>query len=165
VTRVRLAAYGVCRLDGRLLLAHFVSPTGDVQQWALPGGGVEPGEDPYDAVVREVEEETGYRVEVERLLGVVSRVFGIGGEGDGDDAEMHAVAICYRVRVTGGALRHEVGGSTDRAAWMDPAEVPSLERSVLVDRALALDEHTPADGHLDGHVDSAPARPVTPGQR
>ncbi|HEV7761401.1 MAG TPA: NUDIX hydrolase [Acidimicrobiales bacterium] len=149
VTRLRLAAYGVCRLDGRLLLAHYVSPMGDVQHWTLPGGGVEPGEDPYDAVVREVDEETGYRVEVERLLGVVSRVFGIGGEGDGDDAEMHAVAIYYRVRVTGGALRHEVGGSTDRAAWMAPADVPSLARSVVVDRGLALDERTPTDGHLE----------------
>ena len=153
VTRLRLAAYGVCRLDGRLLLAHFVSPGGDVQHWTLPGGGVEPGEDPYDALVRELEEETGYRVEVERLLGVVSRVFAIGGEGDGEDAEMHAVAICYRVRVTGGALRPEVGGSTDRAAWMDPADVPTLERSLVVDRALALDERTPADGHVEPVAD------------
>jgi 8-oxo-dGTP diphosphatase len=161
VTRLRLAAYGVCRLDGRLLLAHYVSPMGDVQHWTLPGGGVEPGEDPYDAVVREVDEETGYRVEVERLLGVVSRVFPIGGEGDGDDAEMHAVAICYRVRVTGGELRHEIGGSTDRAAWMAPAEVPSLPRSVVVDRALALDERTPADGHIGGNIEPTP-RPDRP---
>lgn len=40
--------------------------------WTLPGGGVEHGEDPYHAVIREVEEETGYAIEVERLLGVHS---------------------------------------------------------------------------------------------
>ncbi|CAM5344166.1 hypothetical protein SHIRM173S_12882 [Streptomyces hirsutus] len=39
---------------------------------ALPGGGMEHGEDPYDTVRREVEEETGYRIEVTGLLGVNS---------------------------------------------------------------------------------------------
>ncbi|MGW3791240.1 NUDIX hydrolase [Micromonospora arida] len=40
----------------------------------LPGGKVEQAEDPFDAVVREVAEETGCVSVVERLLGVDSRV-------------------------------------------------------------------------------------------
>jgi 8-oxo-dGTP pyrophosphatase MutT (NUDIX family) len=71
--RLRLAAYAVCLRQDRLLLARYVSPDGAQRHWTLPGGKVEHAEDPYDAVVREVAEETGYQVEVERLLGVDSR--------------------------------------------------------------------------------------------
>ena len=40
--------------------------------WGLPGGYVEPGETVVEATAREVMEETGYRVEVGRLIGVYS---------------------------------------------------------------------------------------------
>ena len=40
--------------------------------WGLPGGYVEPGESVVDATKREVLEETGYEVEVGRLIGVYS---------------------------------------------------------------------------------------------
>jgi len=45
----------------------------DLGIWNLPGGGAERGESPWEAVVREVEEETGLEVEVERLAGVYWR--------------------------------------------------------------------------------------------
>ncbi len=54
----RLAAYAVCIEDERVLLARHVSPTGE-STWSLPGGKVEHAEDPFDAVIREVAEETG----------------------------------------------------------------------------------------------------------
>ena len=60
----RLAAYAVCVEKGRVLLA-YCAPT---KCWTLPGGGVEHEEDPFDAVIREVAEETGYDAVVERLL-------------------------------------------------------------------------------------------------
>jgi len=69
----RLAAYAVCIEDGRVLLARYLRPTGD-SHWTLPGGKVEQAEDPFDAVIREVAEETGCEAVVERLLGVDSRV-------------------------------------------------------------------------------------------
>ena len=62
----RLAAYAVCIEEGRVLLAHCVSPNGGTA-WTLPGGRVEQAEDPFDAVVREVAEETGCDSVVERL--------------------------------------------------------------------------------------------------
>lgn len=45
----RLAACAVCIEDGRVLLACHVPPTGE-SIWTLPGGRVERGEDPFDAV-------------------------------------------------------------------------------------------------------------------
>ena len=41
--------------------------------WNLPGGGVEPLETPWAAVVREVHEETGLQVTVDRLIGVYTK--------------------------------------------------------------------------------------------
>jgi len=146
-TRFRLAAYGICQVEHRLLLASYISPARNVRHWTLPGGGVEHGEDPYHCVTREVEEETGYQVEVEELLGVDSRVvemdWAIGG------VEVHSVGVFYRVRVIGGELRHEVGGSTDEAAWIPMPRVPELERAVIVDIGLSLADLRPPAGHVD----------------
>ena len=54
--------------DGRLLLVK----RSDNGHWGLPGGFVEPGESVAEAAVREVAEETGYRVELGALVGVYS---------------------------------------------------------------------------------------------
>ncbi|MFH9014068.1 NUDIX hydrolase [Streptomyces sp. NPDC017943] len=145
--KLRVAAYAICVRDGRILLAR--SPARDgTPEWVLPGGGMEHGEDPYDTVRREVEEETGYRVEVTALLGVDSshRVFreGFGGR----SLDHHAVRCVYEARVTGGELRHEVGGSTDLAAWHDLDAVPGLVRVPMVDTALRLWRERPVTGHL-----------------
>jgi ADP-ribose pyrophosphatase YjhB (NUDIX family) len=54
--------------DSRVLLCHRT----DRDAWNLPGGRVEAGESPWDAVTREVEEETGILMRVDRLLGIYS---------------------------------------------------------------------------------------------
>jgi 8-oxo-dGTP diphosphatase len=45
----------------------------DYDLWNLPGGGLEKGESPWEGVVREVKEETGYDVEIKRLAGIYSK--------------------------------------------------------------------------------------------
>ncbi|CAN5141144.1 hypothetical protein BH20ACT5_BH20ACT5_03000 [soil metagenome] len=55
--------------DGWVLLALRNRPP----IWNLPGGSVEPGETPWDAAVREVREEVGVEVAVERLTGLYDR--------------------------------------------------------------------------------------------
>jgi 8-oxo-dGTP diphosphatase len=141
----RLAAYAVCIDDGRLLLARYVSPTGDTN-WTLPGGKVEHAEDPFDAVIREVAEETGCDAVVERLLGVDSRVIPAAEARAG--IEHQNVGIFYQVRITGGLLRAEPNGETAESVWTPVPDVAGLRRSSLVDVGLALAQTLPATGHV-----------------
>ncbi|GHB23349.1 hypothetical protein GCM10010377_11790 [Streptomyces viridiviolaceus] len=139
-----MAAYAICVRDGQVLLARSPGP-GGVPEWVLPGGGMEHGEDPHDTVVREVAEETGYRVEVTALLGVDSLRLTRPAR-FGRSMDHHGVRILYEARVTGGELRHEVGGSTDLAAWQDLTAVPGLTRVPLVDAGLRLWRERPPAG-------------------
>lgn len=41
--------------------------------WTLPGGGLESGESPWDCIIREVKEETGLDVTINRLVGIYTR--------------------------------------------------------------------------------------------
>ena len=144
----RLAAYAVCVEDGRVLLVRYVPPEGE-SSWTLPGGRVEHAEDPFDAVIREVAEETGCDAVVERLLGVDSRVIPAAERMAAGGPEHQNVGIFYRVRVTGGRLRAEPNGETAEPAWTPIPEVAGLRRSSLVDVGLALALTVPATGHVD----------------
>ena len=53
----------------RVLLCH----RRDMDMWNLPGGRVESGEMPDEAVIREVREETGLFVQIERLVGIYGK--------------------------------------------------------------------------------------------
>jgi len=145
--KLRVAAYAVCVRDDQVLLARSPAPDG-TPEWVVPGGGMEHGEDPYDTVVREVEEETGYRIEVTGLLGIHSHRVTFPPRGMGRPTDHHGVRLVYEGRVVGGELRYEVGGSTDLAAWQDLDAVSSLRRIGLVDTALRLWRERPATGRL-----------------
>ena len=54
----RPGAYGVVRREGGVLLVWDQAD----EQWYFPGGGIEAGESPEDALAREVTEETGFRL-------------------------------------------------------------------------------------------------------
>ncbi|MFI9563462.1 NUDIX hydrolase [Streptomyces rishiriensis] len=145
--RLRVAAYAVCVRDDRVLLARSPAP-GGTHEWVLPGGGMEHGEDPLDTVVRELDEETGYRVEVTGLLGIDSFRRSFRREGLRGPVDHHGVRIVYEGRITGGELRNEVNGSTDLAAWHDLDAVEGLTRVRLVDVALGLWRERPVNGRV-----------------
>ncbi|MEV0110156.1 NUDIX domain-containing protein [Nocardia sp. NPDC050799] len=143
----RLAVYAVCVEGGRVLLVRHVSPEGDTN-WTLPGGGVEHAEDPFDTVIREFAEETGCAVEVERLLGVDSRVIPAAERTVPGGPDHQNVGIFYQVRIVGGRLRPEPNGRTVDPTWTPMHDVATLHRSSLVDIGLALFRTRPATGHV-----------------
>lgn len=55
---VRAGSRGIVLRDGKLLLSHETL----IDQWMIPGGGVEEGETPAQACIRELAEETGLLV-------------------------------------------------------------------------------------------------------
>ncbi|MEE3083644.1 MAG: NUDIX hydrolase [Candidatus Thermoplasmatota archaeon] len=75
--------------------------------WALPGGFVEYGEDPHDAVLRELEEETG-------LKGTIIRLLDARGNPERDPRK-HIVSIVYLVEAEG----EPIGGddAADARFW------------------------------------------------
>lgn len=135
---IRVAAYAVVvDAEERILLAHWnegVNPA-----WTLPGGGLEPGEDPEHAAVREVREETGIDVVLDGLLGVDSRVIPLARRlTPGAERPLHTLRIVYRAHVVGGVLTNETDGTTDEARWFPLAEVPSIPHVKLVGVALEM---------------------------
>lgn len=137
----RLAAYCVVIRDGSILLALWdmrERDAGFVPRWTLPGGGVELGEDIEAGAVREVDEETGYRVRVDSLLSVKSGLIPAHKRYSDTEYPMQTVAVIYAATVTGGELRHEADGTTSQAAWFPLEDIAALNRVDRVDAGIEL---------------------------
>jgi ADP-ribose pyrophosphatase YjhB (NUDIX family) len=107
--RFAAGAYAVIFDDaGRVLFCH----RRDCDFWNLPGGGVESGEAPWQAVVREVREETGLEVEVVRLAGLYSWI------------ALDEVIYSFVCRVIGGALLTQTD-ETDDARYFALDDLPA----------------------------------------
>ncbi len=133
----RVAAYAMCIDDAnRLLLTRIAAGYPAAGLWTLPGGGLEFGEDPAHAVLRELTEETGLTGELLSLGFVDSLTNGPMVEDGKAFGAWHGIRIAYRVAITGGELRDEVDESTDAAAWFSREEIATLRRTELVDVAL-----------------------------
>jgi len=74
---------------GAVLLCHRT----DIDLWNLPGGGVEDGESPWDAAVRETREEVGLEIEIDRLAGVYFK------------PEVTEIVFSFVARIVGGSPR------------------------------------------------------------
>ncbi|WP_124344509.1 NUDIX hydrolase, partial [Cellulomonas algicola] len=132
---IRVSAYAVVVDQRGMLLSRLAPMVGVGPKWTMPGGGIDPYEDPADAAVREVGEETGYAIELDELLGISSLVVDPALGPTAMTEKTQLLRIVYRAHVVGGDLRHEVDGSTDFAAWQPLDALDDLYRVELVDEA------------------------------
>jgi 8-oxo-dGTP diphosphatase len=144
----RVAAYAVVSSARGVLLTELSDRTNAPGRWGLPGGGIDPGEDPLDAVVRECWEESGQHVTVTELA-LVQTSHWVGRAPGGRVEDFHAVRIVYRATCPNPTepVVHDVGGTTADARWVRPDELAALPltpawRAVLTSLSL-----------LPGHAD------------
>jgi len=106
--------------DGRVLVARRArGPALGI--WTLPGGVVEAGETLNEALVREIDEETGMTVEPVALAGhreVMAR------DGNGR-AERHFVILCFAARWVAGELK--LNEELAEARWLQPSELKDYQ--------------------------------------
>ena len=95
-----VAASAVVTSEAGQILLHRRS---DTARWSIPGGAMEVGESIADTVVREVKEETGFDVEIERLVGIYSDPGYVVAYDDGEVRQQFS--ICFACRITGGEPR------------------------------------------------------------
>ena len=86
--------------DERVVLVRRGRPPA-YGEWSLPGGAVEPGEMLEEAVVREVQEEIGLKVEVVEVVAVLDRIF----RDEEGEAQYHYVLIDFLCRKIGGKMQ------------------------------------------------------------
>ncbi len=143
--RQRVAAYAVILREDQVLLSRLAPRVSREELWTLPGGGLDHGEDPRDAVVREIHEETGLHAEV----GETARVYSAhmpGAWRDGIQVDAHALRIVYDGWVAPDAPDPrvvEVDGSTIEAAWIPVSGVLAGEIPVVPMVHEALADHRP----------------------
>ena len=116
----------VVRQDGRILATR----RSDNGEWTLPGGFMHIGENAEHTAVREVLEETGVHIALERFIGLSSQrqawVYPNG------DAVQSVIAI-FRARPTGGVLQAD-GTETSQVSWMLPEEILALHTHPILAR-------------------------------
>jgi ADP-ribose pyrophosphatase YjhB (NUDIX family) len=114
---VRLGAFAIVfDGQGKILLCH----RRDMDAWNLPGGVVEDGELPNDAVIREVFEETGLKVDIERLAGIYLK-----------PRELDLV-FSFVCRIIGGEMA--TSEEADRLVYFHPSALPANTAPKQVER-------------------------------
>lgn len=119
IVHQRIAAYAVVTSDRGLLGTVCSARTRVNGVWMLPGGGLNPGEAPSEAVLREIYEETGQHARLERLLALQSDHW-VGRAPNGVLEDFHALRIIYAAtcdRPTDPVV-YDHSGTTQSASWV-----------------------------------------------
>ena len=122
--------------EGRVVLIKRA----DNQRWALPGGYAEVGSPPSANALREMREETGFDVAIERLVGVYDN------KSFASIAAYQFYICCFRARITGGLATPSK--ETLEVVLAQPDELPEnmslLQRTMLADSLAAIGHEVPA---------------------
>ena len=151
--RLRVSAYALLHCSNRILLCRLSKVVPRWKgYWTLPGGGLDFGERPEDAVVREVREETGLMIEV-RSVADIDSIFDTTGED-----EFHGIRVIYHATITGGALRSELSGSTDLCMWHRLHPTPDIPLVDLADVGVQVAQQAWPFRESMGNNSGPPAR-------
>jgi ADP-ribose pyrophosphatase YjhB (NUDIX family) len=131
-------AYGILVHHGKLLLVRSANPRYQPPYWWLPGGGIDFGETPIEALQREFIEETGVSITNPQLLDADGDVRIRIDRDTGEESDVHTVRIIYRVDYLSGDVIHEADGTTDLAEWFDVDQVDALNLAPYARRAWDL---------------------------
>ncbi|WP_090061023.1 NUDIX domain-containing protein [Celeribacter neptunius] len=111
--RTRAGAYAVLPKNGRVLLTY---QAGIHHEFQLPGGGIDPGESPVQALHREVYEETGWRISKPLYLGAFRRFVFM------PEYELWAEKICHIYRALPVRKLAEPPEQDHSAHWASPEQ-------------------------------------------
>lgn len=133
----RIGAYAVVVRDDALLLTRVSAIGYPPGWWALPGGGIDQGESPSAALVRELYEETGLTPASVRLVDVHDVHTMALGRGDQYE-DYHGIHLLYAVDVSPDQTPRvvELEGTTDAVRWVRLADLEAQRD--LAQRDLAL---------------------------
>jgi ADP-ribose pyrophosphatase YjhB (NUDIX family) len=113
--------------DKILLVKRAIQPQKDC--WDFPGGFLEEGEHPEQALRREMKEELGISIEITDFLGIYMDKYGYGKEGG------HTLNIYYLAHITGGEPKP--ASDIDGWGWFEAQDIPS--NMAFANNILALE--------------------------
>jgi 8-oxo-dGTP diphosphatase len=125
--RTVIVAAGIVIEGGRVLLTQRKTGAHLAGMWEFPGGKVEPGEDPKEALRRELVEELGIDVTVGDVVDVTFHRY--------DDAEKAVLLLFYEAARTPGSAapsaRDVAAFAWEDAHGLDPARFPPADVAIL----------------------------------
>jgi 8-oxo-dGTP pyrophosphatase MutT (NUDIX family) len=138
IVRQRVAAYAVVLSDLGLLATQYSDRTAVAGRWGMPGGGLDDAEEPTDAVLREVDEETSQPISLGPLTRVQTAHW-IGVNPHGLIEDFHAVRLVYSATCAAPSepVVQEQDGTTASARWISLDAWSSLDWTANWQRILA----------------------------